>query len=126
MISRCTCPSMVNYDEYGGRGITVCDRWRTFDNFYADMGNRPSSKHSLDRKDPDGNYEPDNCRWATTTQQACNKRTSKLLTFQGETLTVTEWARKIGVGKATLAKRLANGWPLERALTEGPNPAFQR
>jgi hypothetical protein len=75
MISRCTNPKVDRFDSYGGRGITVCDRWRTsFTNFYDDLGPRPSPQHSLDRIDVNGNYEPGNVRWATPLEQAQNKR----------------------------------------------------
>jgi hypothetical protein len=75
MIGRCTCPSATYFKHYGGRGITVCERWRnSFENFYVDMGPRPSSKHSIDRIDNDGNYEPNNCRWVTKSDQMKNRR----------------------------------------------------
>lgn len=74
MIDRCSNSSHAGFENYGGRGITVCGRWQTFENFLADMGERPSSKHSIDRIDPDGNYEPDNCRWATAKEQRRNRR----------------------------------------------------
>ncbi len=75
MITRCTNPNRAKWSEYGGRGITVCDRWRhSFENFLADMGRKPSPRHSLDRENNDGNYEPTNCRWATDKQQANNRR----------------------------------------------------
>jgi hypothetical protein len=123
MKARCSNPKIPNYDDYGGRGITVCERWRGrngFTNFLADMGPRPSRRHSIDRyPDNDGNYEPSNCRWATRSQQNRNLRTNHLLTFKGETKTITEWAEVIGVNKRTLMNRIINyKWPVERALTE--------
>lgn len=77
MKERCSNIKAQEYESYGGRGIKVCERWLKFENFYADMGDRPSNKHSLDRIDNDGNYEPDNCRWATGIEQVLNRRTNK-------------------------------------------------
>lgn len=74
MIRRCTSPTRHGYADYGGRGISVCDRWMTYENFLADVGRRPSSHHSLEREDNDGNYEPTNCRWATAKEQRANQR----------------------------------------------------
>jgi hypothetical protein len=81
MIQRCSNPKNPRYKDYGGRGIQVCNRWLIFSNFFHDMGARPS-KMTLDRIDVNGNYEPDNCQWATYSQQATNKRTSKVLTLR--------------------------------------------
>lgn len=74
MRARCSKPSHNRYYLYGGRGISVCERWQKFENFIADMGRRPSEKYSIDRVDADGNYEPDNCRWATAKERANNRR----------------------------------------------------
>ena len=115
--NRCMNPKNKQYPEYGGRGITVCERWQKFEHFYADMGPKPSPQHSVDRIDNDKGYDPANCRWATQTQQGNNKRSNVLLTFGGVTMTLTEWARHIGVKETTLRRRLDKGWPLERALT---------
>lgn len=108
---------------YAARGIKVCDRWMKFENFLADMGERPSNKHSIDRIDVDGNYEPGNCRWATSSQQRNNKRNSDWLTVGAETLTLAEWANKIGIGRSTLRKRVDMGWPPSRVVGAPVNTA---
>lgn len=118
MWSRCTNKNVKEYSYYGGRGITICAEWREFDNFLADMGQRPSSRHSIDRIDVNGNYEPANCRWATYTQQARNRRSNRIIEFQGERRTLAEWAEAIGLDVRTLHSRLVGGWSLERALTQ--------
>ena len=118
MRSRCNNPRRKRYKDYGGRGITVCDRWQVFENFFADMGHPPTSKHSLDRKDNNKGYSPDNCRWATQTEQANNTRKNVRITFQGKTLTMKEWARELHVNYWSLRGRLRNyKWSVERAFT---------
>lgn len=118
MIGRCSYPDMHGYHNYGGRGITVCERWKTFENFLADMGVRPEGM-TLDRIDGDGNYEPSNCRWATNTTQRRNSKQNVYITFQGKTQCLADWAREIGLSSAAFSKRIAR-WPLERALTAIP------
>jgi len=106
MKGRCSLRSNKKYHLYGGRGIRVCDRWQdSFENFLADMGHRPSSKHSIDRfPDMNGNYEPSNCRWATRKQQSRNKRNTRLITHDGKTLCLADWAAIVGIGPVSLAK----------------------
>lgn len=116
MIQRCTNPRNRGWADYGGRGIRVCERWRTFAEFYADMGDPPPGA-SIDRIDVDGNYEPSNCRWATANEQARNKRNTPALTFGGETLSLIEWSERLGIDFHTLHSRLKRGWSTERALT---------
>lgn len=95
---RCLNPNAAKYSDYGGRGITVCERWiNSFENFYSDMGNAPSKKHTIDRIDVNGNYEPKNCRWADPTTQSNNHRNTVRLDFHGEQLTMSEIARKINM-----------------------------
>jgi hypothetical protein len=121
MISRCENPKHKSFPGYGGRGISVCGQWRkSFAKFLADMGARPSTDHSLDRIDNNGNYCPENCRWATRRQQHRNKRNNRILTHDGRSLSVPEWAEKIGVSKVTIALRLLRGWPTEKILTTPP------
>lgn len=114
---RCTNPKAVRFDRYGGRGITMCPEWAaSFEAFLRDMGPRPSGT-TLDRVNNDGNYEPSNCRWATRDEQENNKSTNRNLTLDGVTLTVTQWAARLGISSVTIATRLNRGWSVERALT---------
>lgn len=117
MIARCSNPKSQSWLRYGGRGISVCERWRvSFDAFLKDMGERPSRLHSLDRINNDGNYSPDNCRWATKKEQARNRSRVHMLHFNGQSLSVAEWAEHIGIPYATLRQRLKK-WTLEKSLT---------
>ena len=118
---RCTHPGTNGYHNYGGRGITICAQWKTFAGFLADMGEAPSEKHTIDRIDVNGNYEPDNCRWVTQEVQDTNKRTTRYLTINGRTQCVSQWSRELGISSVTLLARLKDGWSVERALTEPVN-----
>lgn len=119
MIIRCTKTSSNRWMNYGGRGIKVCDRWMKFENFYKDMGEPPFPGASIDRIDNSGNYEPTNCKWSTRVEQGSNKRNNRMITFQGETLTLSEWARKAKIPMKKLWWRIVtDGWPIERALTQ--------
>lgn len=124
MIARCTQPSSAGFAHYQKLGITVCARWRVFDNFLADMGERPSRVYTLDRyPDQKGNYEPGNCRWATRREQANNRTTNKLFEFQGEMLTYREIARRTGLSDELLRHRLLRaGWSVERAVSSAQVP----
>jgi len=115
MRERCLCKTSRAYNRYGGRGITICERWESFENFYADMGDRPEGK-TIDRIDNDGPYSPENCRWATDIEQANNKRNNRLLTYKGKTQTVPQWARELGIKTGTIAVRLSRGLPIEKVL----------
>ena len=118
IIQRCTNLNNPNYKNYGGRGITVCKHWMKFENFLADMGRRPSSKHTIERKDNEGPYSQENCTWATMLEQGNNKRSNHLITFKGETQTLSEWARRTGINQTTIRSRLDRlGWSTEKALT---------
>lgn len=122
LIQRCSNPALRCYQNYGGRGINVCVRWQEpngqgFLNFLADMGERPSPEHSIDRIDNNGGYSPENCRWATRVEQQRNRRTTIRITFQGQSLTLKEWAAKLGIKYTTLHARLITGWRIERMLT---------
>lgn len=117
MRRRCYWMLHDDFDNYGGRGIVVCDRWlHSIYNFLVDMGECPEG-HSLDRIDNDGPYSPENCHWAKTIQQHNNKRTNRYLTHNGHTFTVSEWSRILGVRRATLNARLLVGWSVKDTLT---------
>lgn len=121
MIARCSSPTAYGYEDYGGRGIAVCERWRnSYEEFLADMGRRPTLKHTLDRKDSNGNYGPDNCRWATRREQARNRRSGRMIEYQGVTLCLAEWAEKKNLIPEVLKGRLDNGWPLDVAMETRP------
>ncbi len=113
---RCEKRYSTSFKDYGARGIRVCERWQSFENFLADMGRRPSPKHSIERHDSNGDYEPGNCRWATKHEQVRNTRRSVLIEFRGRTLCLGDWAREIGVSSRTLRWRIEN-WGVERALS---------
>lgn len=113
---RCENPRRRFYPAYGGRGIAVCEHWKSFANFYADMGPRPSARHTIERVDNSGNYEPTNCVWATRTNQARNRRSNRLVIFGGESRTLAEWVELADLPYPTVWARLLKGWPIARAL----------
>ena len=115
MKSRCTNDNTKSYKDYGGRGITYDLRWNAFENFLSDMGERPKGT-TLDRTNNEGNYEPSNCKWATKKEQANNRRTSKYITWDGKTQTVSQWENELKISGGTLRVRLDRGWDLERAF----------
>jgi hypothetical protein len=117
MINRCYNEREKSYPNYGGRGVAVCDRWRnSFENFYADMGPRPSDNHSIERDDYNGDYKPSNCRWATIVEQANNKRSNLMLTVGGKTKTAAEFSKEIGIDGKTLRARIYRGWSHDDAI----------
>jgi len=119
MKTRCTNPKCEQYPNYGGRGIKVCALWaESFESFLSDMGPAPTYKHSLDRINVDGDYCPENCRWATPEEQARNKTTTQRLTYQGKTLTIMEWSNILSIPYKTIWARIKLSWPIERVLTE--------
>lgn len=117
MRSRCGNPRNQDYKRYGGRGIRVCARWDDFEIFLQDMGPRPTNKHSLDRIDSNGNYEPGNCRWATRKQQSRNREYTHRLNINGRTIFLPDLAREIDIKPATLRARLRSGWDHERVAS---------
>lgn len=118
MKRRCYGAGTINYHDYGGRGIRVCDRWlHDFAAFLADVGPKPSKAHSLDRINNNGNYEPANCRWATRSEQRRNTRQGlHLVTLGGETRPIVDWAAVSGVPEESISARLRNGWDAQRAI----------
>jgi len=119
MKRRCYDPQHKNYKGYGGRGITVCDRWlNSFDDFVFDMGLRPSPEYSIDRIDNSKGYYIENCRWATRSEQSRNTKYTKYIEHNGITLCITDWAAKIGISQSALTHRINKyGWGIEEALT---------
>lgn len=119
MIYRCHCPTAPNFADYGGRGITVCDRWRyDFATFAADMGPRPAG-HSIERLDNAGNYELGNCKWATPAEQAANRRSARIV----EGMTAHQIAQASGLPKTLVKQRIGRGWNLARILAQ-PRRAY--
>jgi hypothetical protein len=119
MITRCygSDPSRGDFHLYQGAGIQVCHRWReSFLNFLADMGKKPTSRHSIERKNSSGNYEPGNCVWATSQQQARNTTRNRWITANGRTLTLVEWSQLTGLKQITIWCRLDTGWSEEKAV----------
>ncbi len=122
MRRRCFNLNTRDYKYYGGRGITVCERWNDFLLFVQDMGPKPTPKHELDRKDNDGPYSPDNCKWSTRFEQLQNTRRNRKITFAQKHLTVSEWARQLSIPVKRICERLDRGWNIQRALTAPVKP----
>ena len=117
MRNRCISEGNASWQHYGGRGITFCERWQSYDAFFDDMGECPDD-HSLDRIDNNGNYEPSNCKWATIREQLNNQRRSRFIEFNGKKQTLSYWADELGIGPDTLHQRLKR-LPVEKALVAG-------
>jgi hypothetical protein len=128
MKQRTVNPNSHKYAEYGARGIKVCDRWQEpngqgFRNFLEDMESSYKEGLSLERTDVNGDYSPENCTWATATQQVRNRRNTVQVEFRGVTRPLPEWCELLGLNYTTTYHRLNRGWSVERALTEGVDPA---
>lgn len=121
MLDRCYNPQKPGYKNYGGRGIAVCDRWRnSFEDFFSDVGFRPSPKHSLDRyPDNNGNYEPTNFRWATRKEQSENTRRTVYIEFDGKRLNIRDWSIETGIHPSVIAYRKRSGLPIDKILFKG-------
>lgn len=116
--TRCYNVNSASYPYYGGRGIIICPEWlESFDNFYKDMGPKPGPQYSLDRIDNNGNYEPNNCRWATQEEQANNKTSNVEVTYNGKTQNISQWARELKIQATTIRARLRKGWAVGDALS---------
>lgn len=117
--NRCFSPNNSAYKNYGGRGITMCDRWKdSFENFLEDMGERPSKNHSIDRVDNEKGYEPGNCKWVTRAEQSRNTRRNVWVEFNGQNKTICDWADDLGINRSTLVYRIVKaGWEVEKAFT---------
>lgn len=127
MIARCSKSSRADFERYGGRGVTVCQRWLdSFAAFYADMGPRPSPKHSIDRINNDQGYTPENCRWATATEQRVNQRRVTLIDHEGLSLTLKEWSRRLGLNYDTLKRRRRANWPLPQLFRQASRLRLRR
>lgn len=118
MKDRCNTITNKDYVNYGGRGIKICEEWNnSFENFYRDMGPRPNKKHSIERINVNGNYEPSNCKWATSKEQSNNRRTNRRISYKDETLTLKQLSEKYNVPYTVLKSRMALKWSIERAIT---------
>lgn len=126
MRRRCRSPKASGYQNYGGRGIQVCDRWdQSFEAFLEDMGPRPDG-YSIDRENTNGDYEPDNCRWVSHEVQNNNRRSNVTLTHKGKTMTVSEWSRELGISHKTIHSRIKRNWPVEKILSPKIEPRNHR
>lgn len=127
ILTRCYNKNHHSYQDYGGRGITVCQRWRdSFQAFYDDMGPRPSPKHSINRINNNAGYEPDNCEWITNKEQSNNRRSNVLITLDGITLNINQWADRLRIRPSTLYSRVRLGWSEKDILTKPIKSTGQR
>jgi len=116
MLNRCRNKNVPNYNDYGGRGVTVCDEWLSFENFFEDMG-EPLEDQSIDRIDNNGDYELNNCKWSTMKEQGRNKRNNRIIELNGKSMCLAAWAEELNIDQASLRERL-DRWPKEIALTK--------
>lgn len=129
MNGRCNNPNNGSYHKYGGRGIKVCPQWSGrdgFEQFYADMGPKPTINHTIDRIDPNDDYTPENCRWATRKEQNRHRSNNKIVTYQGKTQTLIEWSEELNIPIKTLINRLRANWSVERAFTQTRETTYQK
>lgn len=129
MKERCGRPSHAAYHNYGGRGVQVCERWsgpHGFAAFLEDMGRRPSPRHTLERIDNSRGYEPGNCHWATTGEQARNKRTNLVIEHDGRRMVLADWAKETGLSRHCISRRLKAGWPVSLIFSRPPRKVARR
>ena len=127
MKARCNNKKRENFENWGGRGISVCPEWESnYLQFKKDVGEKPGPKFSLDRINNNMGYEPNNCRWVTMKEQHQNKRNNSLLTFQGKTMCVTQWAELLGINHHTIYGRIKRGWTTEKTLTTQSDARYKR
>lgn len=126
VIQRCTNPNNRSFPDYGAKGLGVCERWRTFANFLADMGERPSRFHSIDRIDNSRGYEPGNCRWATSKEQSRNRRVNRMATIDGVTRCVADWCDHFGIRARDVHRRTHRGMTPEAAIAAALHPDVPR
>ena len=124
MLQRCNNPKNRSFKYYGAKGITFCERWLFFENFFADMGTRPIGT-TLDRIRNDGNYEPSNCKWSTRKEQARNRRSNVLINHNEKTKCMSAWAEEKGISRTTLHERLKRGWSINKAIEYPVNRLLQ-
>jgi hypothetical protein len=117
MLSRCNNPKAQSYKYYGAKGIKVCDRWKSFENFYTDMGEKPDGK-TLDRIDSSGDYSKENCRWSTANEQARNRVNTSFVEYEGRQIAVAALAEKVGVKRKVILERLKRGLTIELAISK--------
>ena len=116
MRKRCLNPKHKSYKDYGGRGIAICERWNSYDNFIFDMGRKPTKSHSIERIDNNKGYSPENCKWGTKEEQSNNQRSNRILEWNGQSMTLSKWAKKRKMSTAILSYRLKRGWSIHDAL----------
>jgi len=116
MWSRCTNPKDIGYPDYGARGITVCERWKSFENFFADLGLKPTKQHRLDRRENEDGYTPGNCHWVTPAESNRNTRATLRVLYQGKEMCLRDAAQLAGVAYTTARWRLHKGWAMEKVL----------
>ena len=124
MISRCSCVNNDAYENYGGRGITICKQWKSFSQFIHDMGPRPSTQHTIERKNNNQGYTPENCIWATRDVQLRNTRRNKQISYMGKTQCLSAWAKEFGIKVSLFRHRLERGWDIKTALSEPIHPIY--